>query len=112
MLSIDFEIITDNDGLSNAFRAALPGIDDPRVNPYDYSVSPDGAVNEDGIKTLSGNIRFDLRSDRDAMLDNLVEGRGGLVGIINACEVGSFVGWHECNGDDAPCVLEDKVRKS
>lgn len=101
MYSIDVYIRTNNPGVRNAVKALLPTEDDPKVNPYDYRWN-EGA-DEEGIETLNSMIRFNLKDDRDDLLNSIK----GLNGVINACEPGSFVRPHLCHGDDAPCTIED-----
>jgi hypothetical protein len=101
MYSIDCYIRTNNQGIRTAVTAILPDKNDPRVNIYDYRLKED--VDEEGVGFLHAMIRFDLKSDRDSILNSIK----GLNGVINACEDGSFVRPHICGGDDEPCVIED-----
>jgi hypothetical protein len=102
MWSIGIQITTDNEGIRTAVKNLIPAEDDPKVNTYDYRYDPDDAA-EDGTKQIRCEIRFDVKADRDDVLNSLK----GLAGVINACETPSYVRPHLCNGDDAPCTIEE-----
>lgn len=102
MYSIDIYIRTNNQGIRNAVKAILPHENDPRVNPYQYTLDEE-FEDIDGVMVLNAMIRFDLETDRDEVLNSAK----GLNGVINACEKGSHVRPHKCNGDDAPCVIQE-----
>jgi len=101
MYSIDVYIRTDNQGIRNAVKAILPGESDPRVNVYDYRWSE--GKDEFGVEVLNIMIRFDLKDDRDSILNSL----RGLEGVINACDEGSYIRPHLCGGNNEPCIIEE-----
>lgn len=101
MYSIDCLITTDNDGIRNAVNQLLPTVNDPKVNIYDYQ-NKEG-VNSDGVAFLMCKIRFNVKSDRDGILNSIK----GLTGVVNACDMPSYVRPHVCGGDSVPCTIED-----
>jgi hypothetical protein len=107
--SLDCYIKTDNDGIRNAVQQLIPSIDDNRVWSGEYTCVD--AVDEiDGIKTFLCRVGFNLESDRAGIVTSIK----GLTGIINNCEVGSYVREHKCFNDETPlkpCEVETILRK-
>jgi hypothetical protein len=100
-------IITDNTGIRNAVTTILPSESDPKFRgglgaAYEFF---DG-INEDGFKQIAFRYVYELKTDREALLNNLK----GLSGIINACEDGSFVtpvgNKHDTNPPSGPCDIQ------
>lgn len=102
MWSIGIQITTDNPGIRTAVENLIPAEDDPNVNAYDYRYNPDGFA-EDGTKQITCEIRFNVKEDRD----NVMDGLKGLSGVITACDSPSYIRPHRCWGDVAPCTIEE-----
>lgn len=106
--SLDCYIRTNNSGLRNAVKQLIPIISDPRIwdGEYDYIEIPD----EEGVIVFQCLVRFNVESERNAVTASVK----GLAGIINACELGSFVREHKCYHDENPsrsCEEQTILRK-
>lgn len=107
--SLDCHIKTDNSGIRNAVKQLIPDIDDSRVWNGEYSFNEGAGI--DGIQVFNCAVRFNVKADRDAVANSVK----GLAGILNACEVGSFVREHRCYHDEVPlkaCEEETILRKN
>ena len=109
--SIQTYIKTDNDGIRNAVQQLIPSKDDPRI--WDVAYTCIDTINEDG-KVLVINTAFYVKSERDGVVASMK----GLAGVINACELGSYIKeyktWHDesVNGvPPFPCEQETILRK-
>lgn len=107
--SLDCYIKTNNQGIRNAVKQLIPSIEDDRVwsGQYSYNETVDPF---DGISIFSCSIRFNLEADRNGIINSIK----GLAGVINSCEVGSFVREHKCYHDETPlksCEEETILRK-
>jgi len=109
--SIQAYIKTSNNGIRNAVQQLIPSKDDPSI--WDSQYECIDTVDEDG-KVLVINASFHVKSERDGVVASMK----GLAGVINACEVGSFVmeykTWHDEAVDGIPpnpCEQETILRK-
>ena len=106
--SLDLYIMTDNSGLRNAVKAVLPASNHATVWETEYEVVE--GTNFDGNDFLRAEIRFNTSGDRTAVCNSVK----GLVGIVDACEVGSYVREHRCYHDEIPpkpCEVETMLEK-
>lgn len=109
--SIQAHIKTDNNGVRNSVKELCVDPDDSRICDVEYECID--TVDEDG-KVLILNMTFHLESDRDGVTSAMK----GLAGVINACELGSFIkeykSWHDEAIDGVPpqkCVQQTILRK-
>lgn len=93
--SLDCYIRTNNQGIRNAVKHLIPGIDDSRVWDGQYDFDEFEGI-EDGIMVFACMVRFNVEADRTSIVASVK----GLAGIINACEIGSFVREHKCYHDE------------
>jgi hypothetical protein len=105
--SLDCHIRTNNDGIRNAVKQLIPDASDSRVWDGEYQHSE---TEDEGVMAFSCAVRFNVEADRAAVVASVK----GLAGIINACEVGSFVREHKCYHDEEvpkACEEETILRK-
>ena len=100
-------IKTDNNGIRNAVKQIIPDENDSRI--WDSQYSCVDTMDEDG-KVFICNISFHVKSERDGIINSIK----GLEGVINACEIGSYVREYKCFHDEIPlksCEQETILRK-
>ena len=103
---IQGRIKTDNNGIRTAVNAILPAESDPKFHGglgADYVYHD--IIDDDGVKVIIFRYIYTLEADRESLLSNLK----GLSGVINGCEVGSYVRPIGCNHDTnptTPCSIQ------
>ena len=109
--SIQAYIKTNNSGIRNAVQQLIPDKDDSRI--WDAQYTCIDTVDEDGEFFIC-NVNFHVQADRDGVVKSMK----AFPGIINACEMGSYVkeykSWHDeaVNGvPPYPCEQETILRK-
>lgn len=105
--SLDCYIKTNNQGIRNAIKQLIPSIEDGRIWDGEYIYKD---FEDAGIMVFSCMVRFNVKIDRDEITNSVK----GLSGVINSCEISSFVRELKCYHDETPvrrCELETILRK-
>lgn len=100
--SLGVYIVSNNQGLLDSIKAALPLSSNPALWNEQYALAQTTNMAMDNV--LAGEIRFNADVNRDTALNSILD----LTGIFTQCEVGSYIRLHTCFHDEIPkpCGVE------